>query len=264
MKRGFTLLEVAIALVIIGILGGLTIPFLRSFQERKSSQEVTEDLLTLKRRIIAYYQSYGRIPAHTPDFELNSTQLQVPAKFLKDPITGLPYRYVADTSLTTNTIYVDGNSLGRISAVIISAGRNGKFDGENATPADLIFQSTGIGDFDDILISVSEWELRQEQGDTICTSYEIRVTNNYGGTISVWPLRSQSSATPVTGGSTRIFTNILPFEQILIFWGTSFSNTSYTYLIPSKFDKNRNCIISINVNIITLITNVPVITDDQN
>ncbi|MGB9824644.1 MAG: prepilin-type N-terminal cleavage/methylation domain-containing protein [Candidatus Hydrothermia bacterium] len=262
MKRAFTLLEMAIALIILGIIGGLSIPLLRSLQEKKSSQDVQYELQTLKKRIIAYYQSYGRIPVHTVSYNLNRIELQVPVKYTVDPISGIPYMYVADTSASANIIYVDGNPLGEIAAVIISAGRNGKFDEENATAGDFVFQSQGGSGFDDILISISEMELRQgETGSpSMCPSYSLIVENRYGSSIYIRPITA-NSPTIVLNGQTVTISNLSPFNQILIYPTTGFSNTSYSYLIPAKFDRNNNCTIRITIY---NQANVPVFTDDQN
>ncbi len=261
MKRAFTILEMAIALIILGVIGGLSIPLIRTLQEKKSFQDVQYELQTLKRRIIAYYKTYGRIPIHTVSFNLNRTELQVPVKYTVDPISGIPYMYVADTSASANIIYVDGNSLGTIGTVIISAGRNGKFDEENATPGDFVFQSQGGPGFDDILISISEMELKQGEAGSpsVCLTYSLTVTNYYGSSITVRPLTANSPTT-VLNNQTVTISNLSPFDQILIYL-TSFSNISYSYLVPAKFDRNSNCTISIRIH---NQSNVPVFTDDQN
>jgi len=257
MRKAFTLIEMAVVLIILGIVAGISIPLIQSSKSKRGIESARDELLTFRKRIIAYYNTYSRIPSHKTGYILNDQALQIPAKFTKDPLTGRDYLYFADTTGTTDSIYVDGTPLGSIGAVIICAGPNGTFDGENSTPGDFRFQSTGV---DDIVVTVSQSELTGGT-PTTCTSYTITVTNNYGAPIYFWPLLNQSTYITINNGQTSTFTNISPNTYVLLSSTTGFYNHQTSGFVPAKFNKGNNCTIRITV---TQNNNVPVFTEDQN
>jgi len=259
-RRGFTLIEISIALLLLGIIAGVSLPLLLQNRKSKNIEIAKREMETYKRRLIVYYQGNNTIPVHKSDFTLPDTTLQIPRRFTLDPVSGIPYRYYADNLADGNPIYVDGNSIGDISAVIISAGPNGKFDGENATPADKRFQSTGTGDFDDILISVSQGELMASP--TLCVSYRVTVRNASGSTIYVFPSKTNSTYQTITNGQQYTWNSLYPDELVLISSQTAFSTISTNSFVPKSYDSNGNCIIEITVNAIR--SSVPVFTTDQN
>jgi prepilin-type N-terminal cleavage/methylation domain-containing protein len=63
MKKGFTLIELSIALVIIGLLIGGSMQMMSSLSKRAKVTEAKQQLDTLKERIIGFAQSNdGRLP----------------------------------------------------------------------------------------------------------------------------------------------------------------------------------------------------------
>jgi prepilin-type N-terminal cleavage/methylation domain-containing protein len=62
MKKGFTLVELSIALVIIGLLIGGSVQMMSMLSKRAKVTEAKQQLDTLKERIIGFAQTYSRLP----------------------------------------------------------------------------------------------------------------------------------------------------------------------------------------------------------
>lgn len=264
MKRGFTLIEISIALILLGIIAGISIPLLTQTRRSKGIEETQQELQTYKKRIITYYKTYGKLPSHTTNYRLPSSLLQIPTKFLNDPINGIPYFYFADTTNSSDSIYIDGIPIGSIGAVIISAGPNGKFDGQNSdiSSPDRYFQSKGAGDFDDILIAISQAELTTS-GTSTCTNYTVIVRNTSGSTIYAFPTQLQTGSTTINNNSSATFRNVKPNEVILLSLSTNFPPHQTNAFVPINLDWNNNCIVDVTVTT-TLNNNVPIYTLDNN
>jgi len=61
-QKGFTLIEIAIVMVILGILIGGGIPLLRSLMEQKKRDETISYMKQVKEVLINYARIYGRLP----------------------------------------------------------------------------------------------------------------------------------------------------------------------------------------------------------
>jgi prepilin-type N-terminal cleavage/methylation domain-containing protein len=264
MKRGFTLIEISIALILLGIIAGISIPLLTQTRRSKGIEETQQELKTYKKRIITYYKTYGKLPSHTTNYRLPSSLLQIPAKFLNDPINGIPYFYFADTTNTSDSIYIDGIPIGSIGAVIISAGPNGKFDGLNSdiSSPDRYFQSKGAGDFDDILIAISQAELITS-GTSTCPNYLVIVRNTSGSTIYAFPTQLRDSAITINNNTSVTFENVKPNEVILLSLSSNFPPHQTNAFVPVILDWNGNCIVDVTVTT-TLNNTVPIYTLDNN
>jgi len=90
-KKAFTLVEMAIVLVIIGILAGITMSNLAGFGRKARDQRRISDLLKLSADLIAYYNAQGSFPAPSASHTLPTT----PNFFnnYKDPINNGDYYY---------------------------------------------------------------------------------------------------------------------------------------------------------------------------
>jgi type II secretion system protein G len=69
-QRGFTLIEILIVMVIIGILATLSIGSFQSSQQKARDAERKSDLQQIANSLEAYYNDYGQYPASTLTFKL--------------------------------------------------------------------------------------------------------------------------------------------------------------------------------------------------
>ena len=71
-QQGFTIVELLIVIVVIGILAGLVITTYNGIQQKARNTERTTDLKTFQSQLEAYYANNGRYPA-TTDLGTTST-----------------------------------------------------------------------------------------------------------------------------------------------------------------------------------------------
>jgi len=95
-KKAFTLVEMAIVLVIIGILAGLTISNLGGFGKKGRDQRRLADLLRLSADLIAYYNTNGSFPTPSSTKVLPTGD---PFSKYKDPLSGWNYYYNTGTNI---------------------------------------------------------------------------------------------------------------------------------------------------------------------
>ncbi len=223
-KKAFSLVELAVALVVIGILSSVAIPVTLAVSRNRKLQQTELELRNIRELIITFYNMNGILPPHTPDYKLPTNTLGLPEQYKNDPVKGVPYLYLADTLQGTDTIYVDGIPLGGISAVIISAGPNGKFDGENADPTNWRFQSVGTGDFDDLLYYLADLDLKpvatyQSTSTTYCPTLTLifRNKNRWGRNFFLRPIFNTTPQTyTVTTGNSVTIPNLPPSTVVQI------------------------------------------------
>lgn len=64
-EQGFTIVELLIVIVVIGILAGLVITTYNGIQQKARNTERTTDLKTFQSQLEAYYATNGRYPTNT-------------------------------------------------------------------------------------------------------------------------------------------------------------------------------------------------------
>jgi prepilin-type N-terminal cleavage/methylation domain-containing protein len=268
-KKGFSLIELSVALVVMGLLTAVAIPITLSVTRNQKIRQAEGELENIRELIISYYNVNGKLPSHDAAYTLPTAKLGIPDQYKNDPIKGIPYLYYADTVPGSNdTIYVDGIPLGGLSAVIISAGPNGKFDGENAKPEDRRFASTGSGDFDDVLYYVCELDLKeappQYSGIGYCPSYTLILRNKIFGTTLYYRFIADtvSSSYTLNYGSTATLTGLRPYTCIQVNNGNNYSATRTYFFNISSYNEGDNCIVEVVLYSLLFGNAHPLITGD--
>ncbi len=164
-SHGFTFVEMAIILAIMGFIILAIVPLYTVITKKQKILETKSELQNIKEALITYYKDHFRLPPPVTEgsyrYVVPAGELGLPPEAKYDPIKGVRYLYfVTNNGSPVPQIEVDSVSIGSTAGVIISAGFNGTFDEENRTPADGRFNQTGPGKFDDILIYISETELK--------------------------------------------------------------------------------------------------------
>lgn len=160
---GFSLVEMAIVLLIMGIAAGGAIPIYHKQVQRQRAQATARELETIKRALIDYYADNLKFPDGGKDRSVPVTLLHLPQAATTDEIyAGSRYVYVQTTDGTPFAeLTVDGATIGRSAAVVYSRGRNLQGDGVNKDPsAGRFLQTSTDPAFDDVLISIAESELK--------------------------------------------------------------------------------------------------------
>lgn len=89
-KKGFTIVELLVVIVVIAILVALTLPNLLSLQERARDDERKNDIKNVQSSLEAHYNDNNFYPAALADLETDYIE-EVPT----DPDSGDPYTYTA-------------------------------------------------------------------------------------------------------------------------------------------------------------------------
>lgn len=110
-QKGFTIVELLIVIVVIGILAALVITTYNGIQQKGRNTERTTDLKAVQGQLEAYYASNGRYPSNTDlggTSASNVTFIQGNMKGLDKEALRDPKGAAADYSLNTGTT-VGGN-----------------------------------------------------------------------------------------------------------------------------------------------------------
>ncbi len=105
-EQGFTIVELLIVIVVIGILAALVITTYNGIQQKGRNTERTTDLKAVKSQLEAYYAQNGRYPANTDlgtTSATNVTFIQASMKGLDKEALRDPKGTAADFSLNTGT-----------------------------------------------------------------------------------------------------------------------------------------------------------------
>jgi type II secretory pathway pseudopilin PulG len=169
-RRGLTLIELAVILVVIGILAGTTIPFMRGMARQRRIVATKKQMSELREIVKMYYVDNLSVPEPetNPEAYGENQHFTFPVRTLKLPpsartdkiYTTNYYAYVStNQGYPFDSLIIDGYSIGNTAVVVISKGPNLQFDGENAYLADGVFNEKGGDDFDDILFYLSGSQL---------------------------------------------------------------------------------------------------------
>lgn len=102
--KGFTLIELIIALAILGVLAAALITLLNPFEQVRKSNDAKRKtaLEQMQRALEMYYQDYGRYPASSADYKISVNNVTIPWGSAWQPyINQIP----SDPNLTKTYIY---------------------------------------------------------------------------------------------------------------------------------------------------------------
>jgi type II secretory pathway pseudopilin PulG len=177
-SRGLTLIEMAIILVILGILAGMTLPLLSEVTRQRHYRTTQKEIEEIKDALIGYAGINWRLPFADNNgdgigdsgFYTGTLPYMDLGLKAQDAWRNL-YIYDVNSSLTSTTDKTSFcNALSALSgfpqiqqgaittsqaAVVISKGENGQLDGENGDGDRIYIIQTPTEAFDDLIISIS-------------------------------------------------------------------------------------------------------------
>lgn len=127
-QRGFTLLEIMVVIVILGLLASFVIPNLMGNKDKADRQKAISDIVALENALDMYRLDNGRYPTNEQGLE---------ALITKPTLTPIPRNYPQDGYLRRLPQDPWGNNykltnLGKINKIdISSAGYDGEFNTED-------------------------------------------------------------------------------------------------------------------------------------
>ncbi|MGB9824645.1 MAG: type II secretion system protein [Candidatus Hydrothermia bacterium] len=214
-RRGLTLIEISVVLIIFGLFVAVSVPVTMAISRRSKIIQAESELKGIREAILNFFIVNGYLPPPDPGYTIPVSMLGLPNEYKYDPITGKPYFYFPDDQDPADTIKIDGIPMGFTSAVIISAGVNGKFDLQDTSSRN--FTSVGSGDFDDILYYISELDLKGLFAQGIpsgsykpCDSHQLTIYNRSTSTVYLRYLYPgfTSTTNTITANSVVTISNI--------------------------------------------------------
>jgi prepilin-type N-terminal cleavage/methylation domain-containing protein len=250
-NRGFTLIEIAIVMVIIGVLAGGGVSLMGMLTKRKSRIETLEYLKDVQAAIISFADINGRLPwADTSgDGAENSGAASgaLPYQSLKVSPTDSykrTLRYEINANLGTNlttgcsalrsglsggpdVVDADGAAVPfPVAAILVSAGAmdadsdgnafdeivSGTHQGDNSDGSPNYIRHPSVDIFDDLVVYIGENALYAE----ICEYLRLAVKNESGATVHVHNLVTGTNLNPALNDGDTATYNILSGTRIEI------------------------------------------------
>jgi prepilin-type N-terminal cleavage/methylation domain-containing protein len=240
---GFTLLEIAIVMVIIGILTGGGISVLKFMTERKARNATADYLQQVRTALMGYVADKGRLPwadgngdgmadAGTSRGTLPYLTLQLAPSDAYRRV--LNYEINASLAISRSgtcsalraglagrpqVVDADGSAAAfNVAAVLVSAGpmdadssgdvfddlTAGTFLGNNATGTPSYLRHPPVQDFDDLTTYIGG----NEFSANVCEYLDLAVNNNSGSTVYVYDVNQSSDIASIPGGGTGAYTVI--------------------------------------------------------
>ena len=270
-SEGLTLIEMAIILVILGLLIGMTLPLLSELSKHQHYRSTQKDLQEIKEALIGYAGINWKLPSADTDGDGQGNGSNT-AGTLPYLDLGLgaqdawrnPFAYDVNFALTTTTdknsfctalaslsgdpLLQQGSSTTPQAAVVISKGENSALDGENGDGDRTYVSQTPTDTFDDLLIALNPNTIYGKLGctgsggGTTCTSFTVVNRRN----ITIW-IRGGSyiNCTPILGNGSGSFT-LNSSDTILIYSNsnqcTNNTNPSFiTFTMATAADVDGDC-----------------------
>ena len=156
------MVELLIVMAIMGILTVSVVSLYGAIRKLEKERATKKEMEEIKKSIVNYYEKNLVLASYDSSYVLPVDALELPPSAQKDEnYKDKYYAYVATNQGNPfDTLKVDNKSIGTTAAVLISSGRNLKFDDENSTLSDGVYAQEGSSsEFDDILIYISQSEL---------------------------------------------------------------------------------------------------------
>ncbi len=217
-QGGFTLIEVAIVLVIIGIIAGSGMSLFGTLTEKKTRNECREYMVLVKEALLSHVNINGFLPyasddtdgiaddgetsGYLPYVDLKLKPVDSYNRVLKYEINGL---LVTDKQTTCNALSnglsadpaivdSDGSTVSiPVAAVLVSAGPmdadsdgdvfdivEGAYEGDNTSGNPNYIRHPEIDTFDDLVLYISEGELYGSAGCSGILTWTVSIVNNSG------------------------------------------------------------------------------------
>lgn len=238
--RGFTLLEIAVVMIIIGILTGGGVSLMKILTERKARNETIDYLRQARAALINYHVVQGRLPCADTDSDgienAGATVGFLPYLDLRIPPTDTykrPLRYevnanlildratscsALDAGLTARPAVVDADGAGtafNVAALLASGGpmdadNNGSaFDalnagthqGNNNSGTPNYLRHPPVTSFDDLTAYIGPHELCAQ----VCEFLDLAVNNATSSTVYVYDVNQSTDIGIITGGNSGLY-----------------------------------------------------------
>jgi prepilin-type N-terminal cleavage/methylation domain-containing protein len=252
--RGFTLIEIAVVMVIIGILAGGGVSLMRVLTERKARTEALSYLKDTHTSLLAFAERTGRLPYADSDGDgLENSGVvggSLPYRTLTTAPTDAykrPLRYALNPNLGTNrasacsalrmgltgtpqVVDADGTAATfPIAAILASAGpmdadgdgnvfddlAAGTHQGDNTDGTPNYLRHPPVAGFDDLVVYVGGNELYS----CLCEYLSLAVNNHSGSTVYVYDANQGSDLGSQAAGSSSVY-SVLSGSRLVLCSGS--------------------------------------------
>jgi prepilin-type N-terminal cleavage/methylation domain-containing protein len=266
-QRGFTLLEIAVVMIIIGILTGGGVSLMKLLTERKARSATVDYLKQARLVLVSFAVTNGRLPWADSDGDglENSGATSGTLPFLTLQIAPADaykrvLRYALNTNLAANRFascnalrtglaappaIVDADGTGAafaVAAVLVSAGPmdadgngnvfdaigTGPHQGNNITGNPNYLRHPMVAAYDDLAVYISAHELSAE----LCEYLALAVNNNSGGTVYLYDANQGNDIGSVGNGATALF-NVISGSRFELWSGAGRGGSIVTSTPPT-------------------------------
>lgn len=251
MRKGLTLVEIAVVLIVLGILVSVAIPVISASTRRVKLMDTELQLQEIRIAMLTHFISKGYLPQSGPGNTVPTESLGLPHNYKFDKLTGSPIYYYADNTLN-DTVKIDNVPMGERSAIFISKGFDGTFNGQDTLHR--LFRSVGGNDFDDILLFISELDLKGLFAQTpmgpskTCDEYKLIIKNRnvQGYTDSLRLLHPDKASFDAIQANKEVTYIVKPATTVQICGAQqSFNQTRTTFFNVASYNEGDDCVVKI-------------------
>lgn len=260
--RGFTLIEMAIVLVIIGLLVSVGAALIGPLTKRAKLTETREIVKNAYESILGFAISNKRLPNQLTDLGIKSTDAYLNNLLYFKAYANIPPMYNICTSVGTYlTINDQGINKTNVAFILFSAGENRVNDTGTASP--FTIQVPGVSGYDDTTLYIDIDTLRQKVCNALRIVTESLATATEETTYPTTTLEATDGTTPytwaITSGALPPGLALTPGTGAIS--GTPTSDGSYNFTIQATDSDNPQRTASKSLTI-TVNPNKPKITTE--